>query len=404
MLASEFSSSRNDIIYSKNIFEGEVVDLLDGEENGIIRVRIPELDKTVDDKDLPLCFPLFNFSFFRLLPKKGERVTLMFRNIYNTANSNSKDIRYWISVIHSDVSRIDFEKYYYESNRHYPDSPLAASSKLSAKAESKGIFAKKDEISINGRNNVNIFLKNRQLLLRVGGHQNNEPLKFNKVNPSYVLLSFPEQKDKKLGRKTVNTKTFKEPTHEFAVQFTTDLIAIITVRDIANNKVLSSTRIVRSTKDAVVLDIKTQLLSLQSTFPLWRLTATDSSLAALPKIYPSTLLNTSIQETVLVEKSLDFSSSLTVADKIFLVSHLNNEFSLKKQPDLVTDENLVELSEKAHPVPYGDRLVELLSLMRDVLSTHIHPEHAMEAVKEEKLLKLLNFDLQRLLNKNVLTG
>jgi hypothetical protein len=407
MFSSEFSSSRSDIFYSKNIFEGEVVSLLDGEENGIIRVRIKEIDTALNDEDLPLCFPLFNFSFFRILPKVGERVTLMFRNVYNTSNYNSKDIRYWISVVHSNVYNIENQDFAYESNRHYPDGILKYPKKSSTIAESKGIFAKKDEISINGRNNVNIFLKERQLLLRVGGHELNNPLKFNKVNPSYQLLSFPEKKDKKVEKKNLNVKTFKNPTIEFVVQFISDFAATIIVKDIsnpANIKVLSSTRYTKSSKDELVVEIKSQLLTLQSTYPLWKLTSTDPSLAALPKLYPPTPLDTNREENILVEKYLDFSTSLTVSDKIFLVSHLNNEFDLKKQPDLVTDADIVNLAEKGHPIPYGDRLVELLSLMRDVLATHIHPEHAMVAVREENLLKLLNFDLQRILNKNVLTG
>ncbi len=122
------------------------------------------------------------------------------------------------------------------------------------------------------------------------------------VNPSYQLLSFPEKKDKKVEKKNLNVKTFKNPTIEFVVQFISDFAATIIVKDISNLtniKVISSTRYTKSSKDELVVEIKSQLLTLQSTYPLWKLTSTDPSLAALPKLYPPTPLDTKIYATIL---------------------------------------------------------------------------------------------------------
>ena len=51
MKFTEVGSSSHEKVYSKVIWEGEVIDILNADENGIIKVRIPELDKNLQDDD-----------------------------------------------------------------------------------------------------------------------------------------------------------------------------------------------------------------------------------------------------------------------------------------------------------------------------------------------------------------
>ena len=67
--------STKDLLENKFIWEGEVIDVLNGDKDGIIKIRIPELDNNISDAEIPVCLPLMNFSFLKILPKKGERVT-----------------------------------------------------------------------------------------------------------------------------------------------------------------------------------------------------------------------------------------------------------------------------------------------------------------------------------------
>ncbi len=404
MINTEVGSSKYEKIYGKVIWEGEVIDVLDGEENGVIKVRIPELDKTVPDDRLPLCYPLFNFSFFRALPKRGERVTLMFRNIYNTSESDNKDIRYWVSVVHSNVYNLNYQPFFIESNSHFPDSIVKSPKKTSNIVESKGIYPKKEDISISGRNNSTIFLKNAELLLRVGGHEQDNNLKFNKKNPAYTVLKYPNFQSTTNKKKNVVTQVFIPPKHQIIIQYVTDTKGTIQVKDKANGQVLSTSVYTKDTKSELTVNLKSEILKFQAQFPYWELLTFDDNLGYLPKIYSNEFSEETSEENEIVEKSLNFSLSATVADKIFLISHLNNEFSLKKQPDLFTEQDFVTMSESGHPIPYGDRLVEFLEMMRQVMINHVHPYNAMKTVQEEMVLKMLNFDLNKLLNKNVLTG
>jgi hypothetical protein len=404
MKATEVGTSKSEKIYGKVIWEGEVVDVLDGEENGVIRVRIPELDKNLSNENLPYCYPLFNFSFFRALPKQGERVTLMFRNIYNTTDSNSKDIRYWISVVHSNIYSTDFQPFLFESNAHYADGLIKKPKKTSGIIESKGIYPSKEDISINGRNNSTIYLQKNQLLLRAGGHEENDALKFNKKNPAFLLIKHPNENKKEAEVKSSKKSIFVEPKHQIIAQLNNDTKGNIQIKDKLKDKVLSTQVVTKTTRPEVILAMKNEILRLENNFPYWELLNFVPELDNLPKVYSLENQEESSEETTLVEKSLNFSTSVLASDKIFLISHLNNEFNVRKQPELISDQDFISLSESAHPIPYGDRLIEFLDLFRKVMANHVHPYNAMKTVPEEMVLKLLNFDLQKLLNKNVFTG
>lgn len=404
MTSTEVGTSKSEKIYGKVIWEGEVIDVLDGEENGVIKVRIPELDKNVSDENLPFCYPLFNFSFFRALPRQGERVTLMFRNIYNTTDSTSKDIRYWVSVVHSNVYSTEYQPFLFESNAHYADGLIKKPKKTSGVVESRGIYPSKQDISINGRNNSTIYLQKNQLLLRAGGHEENDALKFNKKNPAFLLIKYPNEQKKQIETKSVSKSIFIEPKHQIVIQLTTDTKGTLQLKEKSSNKTISTQVITKPTKAEVIVAMKNEILRLQDNFPYWEILNFVSELDNLPKVYSLENQEENSEETVLVEKSLNFSTSVLASDKIFLISHLNNEFNVRKQPDLIADDDFVSMSENAHPIPYGDRLVEFLELFRMVMANHVHPYDGMKTVPEEMVIKLLNFDLQKLLNKNVFTG
>lgn len=404
MKSTEVGSSASEKLYSKIIWEGEVIDILNSEENGIIKVRIPEIDRNISDENLPQCFPLFNFSFFRALPKKGERVTLMFRSIYNTTDFVSKDIRYWLSVVHSNVYSTNFQPFIFESNSHYPDGLIQKPRKISGLKDSMGIYPTSDVVSISSRDNASIFLKQNEILLRSGGYENNDPLKFNAKNPSYLIIKNPIESKFETKSKITKKQIFIEPKHEIISQLNDDNKGTVQIKDKERNKVISTQVITKSNKQEVITSIKEHILKLQSNFPYWQLLNFIPELNNLPKVYSLDTAEENVEENIVLEKPINFGSSFLVSDKIFLISHLNNEFNVRRQPNLINEEDIANMNEKAHPIPYGDRLIEFLDLFRKVLVNHVHPYDGMKPVPEDILVNLLNFDLQKLLNKNVLTG
>ena len=73
-------------------------------------------------------------------------------------------------------------------------------------------------------------------------------------------------------------------------------------------------------------------------------------------------------------KKQEFSSCINlVADRINLLSHdSKNSFVLNDAKELITDDELIRILSKAHPLPYGDELIDFLKLLVNVLATHTH--------------------------------
>ena len=90
-----------------------------------------------------------------------------------------------------------------------------------------------------------------------------------------------------------------------------------------------------------------------------------------------------------------------VANKINLLSHGGNEFKLTDPISLITDKTQKKINSEAHPLVYGDKLVEFLQLVKKYVTSHIHPYHGMPATELPNKLNVLTFDLDSILNKNI---
>lgn len=95
-----------------------------------------------------------------------------------------------------------------------------------------------------------------------------------------------------------------------------------------------------------------------------------------------------------------------VANKINLLTHDGGSprFILNNQDNHISDDELKKILEKAHPLAFGDLLLEYLELMRNVIITHVHPYHGMTAqdlAGTNNLKKFLEFDVKRILSKNI---
>lgn len=91
-----------------------------------------------------------------------------------------------------------------------------------------------------------------------------------------------------------------------------------------------------------------------------------------------------------------------VSDKINLITHKGAKgFNITNQDDLISDDELFNIIENASPLVYGDKLVELLQLVKEFISSHVHPYPGLPTVKTRTEEKILNFNLDSLLSKNI---
>lgn len=102
-------------------------------------------------------------------------------------------------------------------------------------------------------------------------------------------------------------------------------------------------------------------------------------------------------------KGNDFASSINiVADRINLLSHdSKTPFTLNDRKALITDEELVKILEQAHPLPYGDELIEFLKQLVEVIRTHTHPFAMDPPCFTTPQTEVLNTDLNEMLSNSI---
>ena len=102
----------------------------------------------------------------------------------------------------------------------------------------------------------------------------------------------------------------------------------------------------------------------------------------------------------------DFSSSINiVADRINLLSHdSSTPFRLNDRKHLITDAELKKILENAHPLVYGDDLIDFLRQLVEVIRTHTHPFAMDPPCFTTPQTKVLNTDLDKMLSQSVRTN
>lgn len=95
-----------------------------------------------------------------------------------------------------------------------------------------------------------------------------------------------------------------------------------------------------------------------------------------------------------------------VSNKINLLTHEGGapRFVLNDQDNMISDETLKEILEKAHPMVFGDLLIEYLELMRLAIINHVHSYHGKKAQDlsgANDLKKFLEYDVKKILSKNI---
>ena len=95
-----------------------------------------------------------------------------------------------------------------------------------------------------------------------------------------------------------------------------------------------------------------------------------------------------------------------VASKINLLSHEDGSprFRLNDQNEQITEDEILNILENAHPLAFGDLLVQYLKLQREAFINHVHPYHGkkpQDLSGSEDIDKYLEFDIDSILSKNI---
>jgi hypothetical protein len=92
-----------------------------------------------------------------------------------------------------------------------------------------------------------------------------------------------------------------------------------------------------------------------------------------------------------------------VSDNINLLSHKSiDKFNLVDSESLISDDDYTKILEKAHQLPFGDTLIELLNIFIKAFSTHVHAYPGLPPdLTQIELKNLLSYNLNKILSQNI---
>lgn len=92
-----------------------------------------------------------------------------------------------------------------------------------------------------------------------------------------------------------------------------------------------------------------------------------------------------------------------VADKINLITHNGDKkFNALNQTDIISDEMISDFINKAHPLPYGDILLDFLKVTKAFILNHTHAYAGLPAISDNVITdNFINFNLDTINSKNI---
>ena len=415
---------------------GEVISVVDTTKSGRIKVRITGVDDTESDKNLIDCVPLLP-KYLITLPKAGECV-FVFQYEYNDSSPTAsfKNKRFWIGPLITQPNRLP-EETYNSALSILPD----GYTKLKDPNLEIGAYGEDEDIILQGRYNTDILQKDRQIWLRVGKNIEGELNKFNNKTLGYVQLKFGGEKLKRnLVDKEIVTFVEQQPDKIISVILNTitntgnilsgDLPADTYRKDDINrteisvviNDAKSGAEITSFSNSNSFLGSSSRDSALEAAKSFidvnkgerWRIKSKSNDIIAIYKGDNGIATFTSkpievrkkIKEVKLETNKSDKTSVVNiVANKINFISHDGEHtFNLTDPKQLITDDEQQKINNEAHPVVYGDILVEFLQLVKKYVELHVHPYHGLTADPSTVTTNVLSFDLNKLLNKNINTN
>tara|TARA_R110002020_G_C16213831_1_gene767187 strand:- start:72 stop:1397 length:1326 start_codon:yes stop_codon:yes gene_type:complete len=416
----------------------EVIELDNSLKSGRLKVKITGVDDSETESSLIWCTPLLPL-YLSTRPKPGELVfVFQYENNSASPTASFKTKRFWVGPLITQSTKLEGQGYI-DAQEILPDGP----GKLKAPKIENGlydiIYGKNDDIILQGRYNTDIIQKNREIWLRVGKFVEGKNTEFNSKDIGYIQLKYGGEE---LKRETEDKEIINYITPSPEIVIYVDMKTITTVGVVLDNK-SPEERFKESDIDRTELRIKVyniksgekiaefenetdytgtssrQLaLNAAQTFintnkgSKWQIKSDSSDIIKIYKGEGNIAQFTSEPievkkkiKAVKFSKNKDKKASVinVVATKINLLSNADgaNTFELANSKNLISDEEQEKINNNAHPLVYGDTLVEFLKLIKNYVISHVHPYNGLPADPSKSTTDVMGFDLNTILNKNI---
>jgi hypothetical protein len=186
--------------YNRVIHYGRVFEVSD-DNNMKLKVFVRGIDKPdVTKDDLPWSEP-FLPRMFNVVPQVGETVKVILMD-----TNNPYQEREWVGPIISQPEKIKKDPHFFTSLAGKAGGLMKLGRSIKTIPEAQGIYPDPDDVSILGRDNSDIQLKENEVLIRAGKHVIDKPLKLNEKNPAYINMRVLKPSDFKSGKNVTPTE------------------------------------------------------------------------------------------------------------------------------------------------------------------------------------------------------
>ena len=358
-------------------------------------------DRGILDEDLVLCMPLLP-DFFHVKPQVGEMVFVI---VENPADASS--VRYWIGPIITSKLKLNYQGYE-DSFKMFNKTSFISNPKTSSNINLSMILPGESDVAIQGRNDSDLILKNREALLIAGKFSDIKNLKINTENPSFLRL------------KQINSTSFKEtPTIDKTimhrinaeiVQNNDKFTGSIIVKDaITNLELINDSNSYLKRSDTLNW-LNQRIYETKIKYPNWEFSSkTEEYKNSLKNFYqiPTPDIGSSNNLTIDNQNLLAKYSEATLVSTNINIYSPRGKFrgddikSFEKNKDL---KNFGTFADSLHPAVFGDETIRLFDLIIRLLLSHVHTPQSpliQEALAYELKKYTVDGALQNLISNHI---
>jgi hypothetical protein len=357
-------------------------------------------DRGITDETLVLCIPLLP-EFFHIRPQVGEMVFVLMENPQDVAG-----VRYWIGPIISSKLKLKFQSYE-DSFKMFNKTDSITNAKINSSIDLSTIFPGNADVAVQGRDDADLILKSREVLLIAGKLSSSQTQTVNTECPSYLNL-------KQINRQAIQEKK-KTPTkiiNRIFVELKKDsfnkYVGTIVVKELNTDFELINESNSYLVKEGTISWLNEKIKNAKAKYPNWDFKTNSQEYKNFPVNY-----NTTPTPEITTPPPTNNQELLQKYSQATLISTNINIYSPRgkfRGDDIKPFEINKDLksfgifSDSLHPTIFGDETVRVLDLIIRLLLTHIHtPEMPLAHTSLSDELKKYTVDgwLQNLLSNHV---
>jgi hypothetical protein len=335
--------------------------------------------------------------------------------------------RYWMGPIEPQWETLETGSYDSKFGLE-PDNPdgRKLNKNINKDKRNKGVYPSKEEVAVH-KGNTDITLSTQTINIRAGKFVFGDVTKskLNTENQGVINIKYGSSKLKEDEQtEIINKIVYSDPEYTiFAeVQEINDrLFGYMTVTKNSDSSEVEETSTTKTPllfvkshkRNLLIKRIRDYLRVYKRRYNKWSFNSSESEFIGDKKFFDGYM--TTIQEeipkrweelTSIVETDKGGSVINVMANRINLFSydglkHYNDVLNSDKEIDMDLQR---KINKELQSIVYGERLLEFLKLVKMYITTHIHPFHGMPPIQDQSVIKINEFNLDGLLNKNIKTN